>query len=87
MQSMSSPTIAQQSEHGAVSHLLRPGPRRRPWLGVRFHRVGSPIQQQLHQLHASPPACPTQRRALEQVVARLESCAGVQSARKKSTSS
>src|SRR5262245_32926705 len=61
-----------------VSHLLGPGPGRRPRLGVRFYRVCATLQQQLHDFDASPSKRPAQWRALKQIIAHIRSRARVQ---------
>src|SRR3954449_9811907 len=71
------PVLPQLLQHLIVLHLLGPRTRRRPRVGVRLHWVRAPRQQELHEMDAPPAASPPERRALEQIVADVESCAGV----------
>src|SRR4051794_35409079 len=70
--------FSQHREHLGALHLLGPRPRSGPRLGVGFNRICASTQIQLHQFDATPAARPAERRALQQIVARIEFRAGIQ---------
>ena len=59
-------------------HALGPGTRSGPRRRIRFDGVGAAREKKLHQLDAPPPACPSERGALEKVVANVEAGSGIQ---------
>ena len=65
-------------QHSAVVALLCPRAWRCPGFGCGLDRIGASIEQELHQLDASPAAGPPERRAFQQVVADVEPRAGVE---------
>ena len=59
-------------------HFFSPGAGCRPRLRVRLHGIGATRQKQLYHLDAPPPACLSQRRTLEKVVANVEAGSGIE---------
>ena len=59
-------------------HSLSPGTRCGPRLRVRFDWVRTTREQQIHHVGATPSACPSERRTLEQRVANVQTCAGIE---------
>ena len=55
-----------------------PGARGGPGFGVRFHRVGTAVEEEFHQIGESPAAGPAERSAHEQIVADVEASAGIE---------
>ena len=59
-------------------HFFSPGAGCRPRLRVRLDGIGAAREKQLHHLDAPPPACPSERGALEKVVANVEAGSGIE---------
>jgi hypothetical protein len=57
--------------------LRRPGERSCPELGIAFDGIGAAREEQPHQLLAAPSACPSERRAFQDVIADIETSAGI----------
>src|SRR5439155_15491012 len=61
-------SVEQQLHNFGPAHFLSPGAGCRPRLRVRLDGIGAAGEKQLHHLDAAPPAGPTERGALEEVV-------------------
>lgn len=66
-----------------MAPLLCPGSWSRPGFGVLFDGIGSVREQQLDQLDATPPACPSKWCALQQMVADVELRSRIEEHRRK----
>src|SRR5262245_57226338 len=70
--------IAQESQHIIVFLFLRPRVWSRPRLRVRFNRVRASFEQQFYQFNPAPSACPAERSASQQIVAKIEAGACIE---------
>ncbi len=59
-------------------HPRCPGSGGGPTLGLSFNRIGAPRQEEFHQRPLPPPACPSERRAFQQMIPDVEPRTGVE---------